>query len=283
MPRPRQSGPASPSAVGLAAGALLLLAPPTSADRVVLVNGKVFEDVTAEIRETTVAIQIGGGALTLAKDQVASIETAPSTAAEYERRGAALRARGGAANEWLELARWARGRGFGFGAREAALAAAEIAPRLAGLEPLMRSLGYEWDEATGGWFPFAEAMRRRGWVEDGDEWVPAEVAEARQRARAEASAERRRAAEAARLERLTTLAELQLTRELARPEPPAWGYPYWPVWGVPIVAPGPIPPRPQPGPGPEPPPQLAPRPGRSTHNGILDRQPGSLIPVAPPR
>ncbi len=123
-------------------------------------------------------------------------------------------------------------------------------------------------------------MRRRGWVEDGEEWVPATIAEARQRARAEASAERRRAAESARLDRLTTLAELRLTRELAEPEPPTWGYPYWPIWGVPIVVPAPVP---APQPAPETPPRAPERkPAGHTHNGILDRQPGSLIPIAPP-
>ena len=124
-------------------------------------------------------------------------------------------------------------------------------------------------------------MRRRGWVEDGEEWVPATVAEARQRARAEASAERRRAAETARLDRLTTLAELRLTRELARPEPQAVAITYWPVWGVPLLAPVPAPSPIEP--APTPPPPAVERPaGRSTHNGILDRQPGSLIPIAPP-
>lgn len=273
MLRPRRSTSRLRPLAALAA-AVALAPPPAAADRVVLANGQVFEDVTAEVRESNVAIGIGGGALTLPKDQVASVEPGPSTLEEYGRRAAQLRARGGAASDWLELGRWARGRGFGFGAREAGLAAAERDPALAGLDTLLHALGYERDAASGGWFPYAEAMRRRGWVEDGDEWVPAAVAEARQRARAEASAERRRAAEADRLDRLATLAELRLTRELAQPEPPAWGLSYWPLWGVPVVVPAPT----QPGPPPAP----ERRPGGHTHNGILDRQPGSLIPIAPP-
>ena len=72
--RPRHSRALAGGLAGFAAVAFLAFPEPVAADRVLLVNGKVFEDVTAEVRESTVALWIGGGALTLPKDQIASIE-----------------------------------------------------------------------------------------------------------------------------------------------------------------------------------------------------------------
>lgn len=279
MPRLR---PAPFSAAGWILALAAWMPPPAAADRVVLANGRVFEDVRAEVRAATVSIELGGGALVLPRDQVARIEPGPSTLDEYGRRAGALRAGRANAGEWLELARWASARAFDFGAREAALAAAALDPGLEGLGGQLRPLGYERDPATGGWYPFAEAMRRRGWVEDRGEWVPAAVAEARERARLEERVERRRAAEAARLEQLTELAELRLGAELARPAPATpIPVPYWAGWGVPVVVPVPVPSGPTPGPEPPAPP-VGRAPARPTHQGILDRQPGSLIPIAPP-
>lgn len=264
---------------------------PLAADRVVLVNGRVFEDVTAEVRAEGVTIAVGGGALTLSRDQVASIEAGPSTLAEYRLRAEALRGKATTtAADWLELARWARARGCDYGAREAALAAAEIAPELSGLSGLLRDLGYEQEAPGGAWLPFEDAMRRRGWVEDGAEWVPASVAEAREKARSAEREERRRAAEAARLDRLAALTEARLAADLAQPQPPQptdfwpWGWGY-PTWGYPVQVPRPghgggpdRPAAPAPSPSPVRPPQ-----GQSTTNSILSGQPGGAVPIQRPR
>jgi hypothetical protein len=285
MLRPRPFSSPTAGLTLVLAAAVGALAPSTAAaDRVVLVNGQVFEDVSAELREATVSIRVGGGALTLPRDQVLRIEAGPSTLEEYGRRRASLRVGGAPASQWLELARWAREHAFDFGARESALVAAELDPGLDGLGGLLRTLGYERDGAEGGWLPFAEAMRRRGWVEDGGEWVPATVAQARARARIEELAERRRAADGARLERLAALTELRLTADLMRPEPTAaQGVAIWPIWSTPILVPVPAPGQAPPPPPQSPAPPAQRPPARPTHNGILDRQPGSLIPIAPPR
>ncbi len=262
---------------------------PLAADRVVLVNGRVFEDVSAEVRAEGVTIAVGGGALTLARDQVASIESGPSTLAEYRLRAEALRRKATArAADWLDLARWARARACDFGAREAALTAAALDPELAGLGGLLRNLGYEQADPGGAWLPFEDAMRRRGWVEEGGEWVSAAVAEARETARREQREERRRAAEAARLDRLAALTEARLAADLAQPQPPyatdygGWGYP---AWGYPVWVPRPghgggpdRPPAPSPSPLPARPPQSQP-----TTNSILSGQAGVPVPVQRPR
>lgn len=269
--------------------ATLLGAAPLAADRVVLANGRVFEDVTVEVRAEGVTIAVGGGALTLSRDQVASIESGPSTLAEYRLRAEALRGKATAtAADWLELARWARSHACDFGARESALAAAEIDPEQAGLGALLRDLGYEQPEPGSAWLPFEDAMQRRGWVEDGGEWVPASVAEAREKARREEREERRRAAEAARLDRLAAFTEARLAADLAQPQPPyatdygGWGYP---AWGYPVWVPRPghgggpdRPPAPSPSPLPARPPQSQP-----TTNSILSSQAGVPVPVQRPR
>lgn len=263
-------------------------AAPLAADRVVLVNGRVFDDVTAEVRAEGVTIAVGGGALTLSRDQVASIESGPSTLAEYRSRAEALRGKATTtAEDWLELARWARARGCDYGAREAALAAAGIAPELAGLSGLLRDLGYEQEAPGGAWLPFEDAMRRRGWVEDGADWVPAAVAEAREKARREAREERRRAAEAARLDRLAALTEARLAADLAQRQPAEswpWGWGY-PVWGYPVQVP-----RPGHGGGPDRPAAPAPLPSpvrspqsQPTTNSILSGQPGGQVAIQRPR
>lgn len=262
------------------------------ADRVVLTNGRIFEDIDAVVKETTVEIRLGGGVLSLPRDQVRSVEPGPSAVADYAERAARLRAGPVAtAGDWLELARWSRSRGFDFGAREAALAAAELDPDLAGLAPLLRALGYERESDQGRWLPYTEAMRRRGWVEDGGEWVPAAVATARAEERRAQFEERRRRQEAARLERLAALAEIRVAQEVARaaapPPPPLviWGVPaYLPIyWGQQPGGPPPASPPAADGAGS--PPRHAdrrPPPARTSGSeGILGRQPGSLIPLPP--
>jgi hypothetical protein len=269
-------------------GVALAAAAPSRADRVVLLNGQVFEDVSTSSDDEVVRIHLGGGALVLPKSQVASVEPGSSTVEDYRVRAEELRRDPDAsAARWLELARWSRSRGFLFGAREAGLAAAELDPKLAGLEPILRPLGYEIDPESGRWYPYEEAMRRRGWVLDGDDWVPPSVAAARAEERLAAREERRRASEAARLDRLATLTELRLVTDLAEPEPqPQPVFPWWwtwGAWGAPIVvAPWPPAGEPEPPkPGPSPDPGASPSPSRSHHGEreMIRRQPGSVLPV----
>lgn len=266
----------------------LFLLPPVWADTVYLANGRTFENVIAEMTDTEVKIRMPGGSLSLPRSHVLRVESSDSDFAEYTRRKDAIR-RSATAAEWLALAQWAKRQGLEQGAREAALAAANLNPRLEGLAPLLRSHGYVLDEQLDRWIPYADSMRRRGFVLADGQWISREESAARQRAREEelarqraerASTQAARATQAVREVELA-LANLELRERLQRPvEQPVAS---WPVY----VYPGSwvIPPAVPPchghgcGTGPDPePPASSPRPHqpRSTH-GVF-HVPGSLLP-----
>lgn len=287
-----------PLTAALLAGGLLA-ALPVAADDVLLTNGKTFEDVVAEVEGDRVLIHLPGGVLTLPASRVEAIARGESSLERYRQRKRAL-VRGGVvdARAWLALAEEARRDGFEHGFRDAALAAARRQPDLPEVAPVMRELDYAFDEALGEWVPREEALRRRGLVRLGDRWVSAEE---RDSLLAAAAAREREHAERARLDRITAtveaLAELELARGLARPEPSPAPPAYYPVYSVPFYL-FPVhrhhPPTPAPSPAPEPPP-AAPRPPAPAqhHHGGFDSSfggglgppeliPGSLSPDAAP-
>lgn len=261
---------------------LLSLAVPALADDVYLVNGRKFEGVIAETSGGQVRIQMQGGTLSLPKDQVLRIEQGESSLAEYLSRKASLKKNPATrASEWLELARWARGKQLDQATREAALAAAALDPKLEGLGPLLRPYGYALDPQLDRWIPYAESMRRRGFVLSGDQWISREEYQARVRAQEEDQARRRaaqqEASREAREERLAALAELSMVRQITQPQapvvpayPPGYGYPYG---GTVFVMPGWWNPTPD-----------GQKPPRSRHGGQGQGSegfvhiPGSLIP-----
>jgi hypothetical protein len=219
---------------------ILLTAVPLLADDVYLTNGRKFEGVLAETTDSQVRIQMQGGTLSLPKSQVLRVETGDSNLAEYLRRRQELRKNPAAeASDWLELARWARGKELNQATREAALAAAALNPRLEGLSSLLRGYGYVLDEQLDRWMPYEESMRRRGFVHSNGRWITGDEYAARVQAREEENARLRAAAEerarAVRMDRLAALTELTLTRELARSTAPA--YPLYgnPFYGTPVV------------------------------------------------
>lgn len=260
---------------------------PVWADTVYLANGRKFENVIAEMTETEVKIRMPGGSLSLPRSHVLRVESSESTFSEYLRRKEAIR-RGATAADWLELARWARSQGLEQGAREAALAAAHLNPRLEGLAPLLRSHGYVLDEQLDRWIPYADSMRRRGFVLADGQWLSREESEARQRARDEEMARRRaeraatQASQATRAVREVelALASLELRERLQRTEEPvAVGWPVYVVpgtWFIPPASPchhcGP---KPEPPAGPQPSPGARPQQPRS--HGVF-HVPGSLLP-----
>jgi hypothetical protein len=208
---------------------LLASISPVFADDVYLTNGRKFEGVIAETTGSQVRIRMAGGVLSLPSDQVAKVEKEDSSLAEYLRRKDDLQANSRArAADWLELARWAQAQGLQHGARESALRAAELDPRLEGVAPVLRGLGYVYDEQLDRWIPYAESMRRRGFVLSYGQWISREEYEAAARAREEESERRRIArqeqARAAREDRLAALTELVLVREVARSEREVPGY-----------------------------------------------------------
>ena len=196
---------------------VLCLAAPLMADDVHLKNGRVFEDVVAELSDSTVTIHLAFGEMTVSLDAVERIERAESTLTAYQSRRDALRSNPAAtAADWIELSRWAAARGHRHGARESALRAAEKDPYAEGLEELMRGLEQVYEPALGRWISVDESMRRRGYVLVDGQWLSAE----QQLARSQAAAAEQRAREADKERRLTNavlaLAAAQMTRE---PEP----------------------------------------------------------------
>jgi len=126
----------------------------------------------------------------------------------------------GIAEEWLELARWASRNNLQQGAREAALAAAAINPRLPGLRALLRAAGYVYEETLDRWIPYDDSMRLHGFVKDGGTWISREEHAARLRAAESARAERQMAyaaqAQAAAASRLADAEMLRVQLEAAQ-------------------------------------------------------------------
>lgn len=209
--------------------ALLASISPVFADDVYLTNGRKFEGVIAETAGSQVRIRMAGGILSLPASQVTRVEKGESNLAEYLRRKDDLQANSRArAADWLELARWAQAQGLQHGARESALRAAELDPRLEGMAPILRGLGYVYDEPLDRWIPYAESMRRRGFVLSYGQWISRQEYEAAASAREEEADRRRIArqeqARAAREDRLAALTELVLVREVTRSEREDRGY-----------------------------------------------------------
>ncbi len=253
----------------------LVVAAPAAADDVFLRNGRVFEDVIAEVADGQVHIRMAFGEMAFPVAAIDRIERSESSLVAFEERREALRASpSSTAADWIELARVATRQGNRHGAREAALVAASMDPKADGLEPLMGALDWVLDAETGRWIPFEESMSRQGFAFVDGQWLSPEQLLARSRAAAEAA----RVREAERESRLTravlAMAAAQLAKEPepVRPDPSS----AWPV----AVYPNPFIWR-------------YPNPHRGTHRATLyrgghdhtaipiqRRQPGSLFPVA---
>jgi len=223
---------------------LSMIAVPALADDVYLANGRKFEGVIAETVGSQVRIQMQGGILSLPSSQVLRVETGESSLAEYLRRKEALKKNPSAhAADWLALAQWTQGKQLEQATRESALTAATLDPKLPGVGPVLRGYGYVLDDQLGRWVPYADSMRRRGFVLANGEWITREEYAANVRAYEEENARRRAAREQqardARQERLVALTELSLVRDLTQsvltPQPaypPAYSVPFY---GVPVV------------------------------------------------
>jgi hypothetical protein len=230
---------------------LLLLLPltavPVLADDVYLVNGRKFEGVIAETTDTQVRIRMQGGTLSLPREQVLRIDQGDSNLAEYLRRKDLLKKSPTTrAGDWLELSRWAHARDLDQAARESALAAATLDPKLEALGPVLRGYGYVLDPQLDRWIPYADSMRRRGLVQVNGQWVSREEYQARLQAQEEENARRyaarQEAARAAREDRLAALAELSMVKQMTQSAPPS-PYPYSPYgtfygYGPVVVGPG---------------------------------------------
>jgi len=199
-----------------------------SADTVYLTNGKSFEGVIAVVGDSQVRVQMPGGEIRLPRSSVARVETAESSFADYLHKKEAL-GRGARAADWLDLARWAKANGFEQGVREAALKAADLDPHQPGLAALLRPFGYVFDAQLDGFIPYAESMRRKGYVQSNGEWITQEESAARAREREERA---QLAAQTAAAEAQRQAAEIALYQAAAQASQPPVAYPYD---GVPLA------------------------------------------------
>lgn len=224
---------------------LCLAAPPALADDVHLTNGRAFYGVVAQVQGEKVAIRLPDGIIRLPLSHVARIERAETRLEEYVERRHALTGRRAPAADWIELALWARDQGFNTAYREAARRAADLDPQAAGLKPVMRDLGWIYDDVTDRWLDETVAMQRRGLVRYDGAWVtPAERASAMARTseaatlRYEAEQRAQRDAAELRLERQRLERQEDADREsdagYAAVPVVAYGVGYW---GPPLVTP----------------------------------------------
>lgn len=256
------------------------LATAAGADTVYLVNGNQLDDVVAERRGSELRIVLSYGEIVLAANLVDRVERRPSVWQEYRERELRLESASAPAGAWLELARWAERMSYEPGFLRALVRAAELEPRLEGLEPLMRRAGYLFDDEAGRWQSEKQYMERRGYLLWGDRWLPRAAYLERLRERREA--ERRRRDEA-RQERIARAIEALAVAELGRaarsePEPAerASG-PLVAVYtggGLPFAAFPVIGPAPAPAPGP-------PAGRQASFEDLVDRQPSSPFRVRP--
>lgn len=229
---------------------LTLLGGAVSADDVFLKNGRKFEGVIAETTDTQVRIRMQGGVVSLPKSQVLRVEEKDSDLSGYLRRKEALRRSPDTrAEDWLELARWAKAQGLEQGAREAALVAAELDPKLDGVATLLRGYKYTFDEQLGRWISYEESMRKRGFVFSQGAWISREEMAERARLQRESEARAHQMREAARAERAARQTEMLLAAQTAlladtvrERERERYVAPYaaygWPVVVVPGYFPG---------------------------------------------
>ena len=234
----------------------MLLGAPLLADDVFLKNGRTFENVVVEDVQagaSQVRIHIQGGVISLPLSAIERVKKADSSFAEYLRRKQELEGRPTGASrpgrpdrapevaqDWLDLARWARGNHLPQGEREAALAAAEIDPRTPGLPALLRGFGYVYEESLDRWISYDDSMRLHGFVQDGGTWVSRDEQAARMRERVLAARDAAARAAAAQ-------ADIAMQQSQLAAAPPAGDYGnggydlggfygYWPYGASPIFA-----------------------------------------------
>jgi len=187
------------------------------ADDVHLINGNTFEGVIATVDGDEVRIRLAHGEIALPASRVLRIDKHGSALQEYLQREQALFSTEAGATEWLELARWARARDLDHGAKQSALRAARLDPRLEGLDEVLGAYGYLFDQDSGRWLTYEESMERRGFVYYQGGWVHRSDLEQRLRLLEQEATQRRAArAEATAQLALEAAIEARVQAEVAR-------------------------------------------------------------------
>lgn len=192
------------------------------ADVVLLKHGGKLEGHIVKRTESSVEIDIGAGSLTLPTSSVDRIEMGRAPLDDYEDRAAELGAQD--RDGWLELARWASGKGLRTQSLEAYARVLTIGPN----DPeANRALGRV--AVDGRWMTQEQAYRAKGYVNFEGRWVtPAEQASILRSREAEATA----IAQAQTGEAQAREAEARAKEAEAKSWRSSWGTPlYWSSWG----------------------------------------------------
>lgn len=192
------------------------------ADVVLLKHGAKLEGRIVKRTESSVEIDIGAGSLTLPMSSVDRIEMGRAPLDDYEDRAAELGARD--REGWLELARWASGKGLGTQSLEAYERVLEID---ANDPEANRALGRV--AVEGVWMTPEQAYRARGYVNFEGQWMtPAEQESILRSREAEATA----MAQIQVAEARASEAEARAKEAEAQSRRSTWGDPlYWSGWG----------------------------------------------------
>lgn len=192
------------------------------ADVVFLKHEAQLEGHIVKRSESSVEIDIGAGSLTIPMSTVDRIEMGRSVLDDYEDRAAELGAQD--RDGWLELARWASGKGLRTQSLDAYARVLTIDPN----DPeANRAQGRV--EVEGSWMTPEQAYAEKGYVNFEGRWVtPAEQESILRSREAEATA----AAQARTAEAQAQEAEARAQEAQANSERSTWGAPlYWNSWG----------------------------------------------------
>lgn len=147
---------------------LALLPTPGRADDVFLKGGGRISGQILSRTETSVAVNVGAGTITVPMSSVLRIEEKRSVLDDYDERVANVRA--DRASDWLELARWAAGEGLGTQARRAFEKVVALDPQNIEANGALDRVLFD-----GRWMTEQESYRARGYVAFEGEWMaPAE-------------------------------------------------------------------------------------------------------------
>jgi hypothetical protein len=228
------------------------------ADEVYLKGGGQLSGKITSRTATTIEVDVGAGRIGVPVSSVLRIEEGRSPLHEFEERAGALAASD--VEGWLALAEWAKAKGLGTQAREAASRARSASPDDPRANAALGNV-----QVDGRWLSEDEAYRARGFVQLDGEWMTPPERDAILRERA---AEDQRDREREESERRVREAEARAAEaearakeaESAAAEQQLDGLPLWYGWGAgpvywpsgPIVTPPANPSRPASRPRPSP-------------------------------
>lgn len=195
--------------------AAVYLPPPGTGVSVGLSNQREIRGTFLGERDGAVWVGVDGGEVGLDPADIVTVRTQDNDDVEYRRRAARA---GRDAGAWWALAQWAKERGLHGSAEDSARRVVELSPEHAGARAL---LGQE--KIGGAWLEHDAAMKAKGFVPYGGDWLKREEYERLER-------ERRAAREEERMELYLAIEEARVSAarmSQALPAHPPWWWAWW--------------------------------------------------------